>query len=241
MSWFEEFWGITENLKKQLDAHFSLNLESSTHDLANFSSNDGNCNGSLTAYTGNQVERLVHGYIRKSQSPSYSTMRLTTWLKPHIDVPHLAFEFGTRQHFLFYIDYIPRGDLMTDLDYIQKYYEPVNATYLKLRDEPNLTKFISTSPYIRSLQSPISLCYVCAPNVDSLEMIRGVAKEMLERWLKWVDNAQILPEKTQPQLAARDFSIRRSSAELDPGNKFAVQMLGSEMTDKLVRTLWGGA
>ncbi|NJS16522.1 MAG: hypothetical protein HC787_05560, partial [Nostocaceae cyanobacterium CSU_2_110] len=29
-------------------------------------------------------------------------------------------------------------------------------------------------------------------------------------------------------------------AECDPGNKMAGQMLGTELTDKLVRALWGG-
>lgn len=62
-------------------------------------------------------------------------MRLTLWLSPLIQVPHLAFEFGTKPDLFFYIDYIPRVDLWSDLSYTESYYEPVNATYLELRGE----------------------------------------------------------------------------------------------------------
>jgi hypothetical protein len=63
---------------------------------------------------------------------------------------------------------------------------------------------------------------------------------MLDRWLIWVDEAERVPEKAREALAARDLWLRRTSAERDPGNKLAVQLLGAELTDKLVRSLWGG-
>ncbi|WP_158680531.1 hypothetical protein [Nostoc sp. 'Lobaria pulmonaria (5183) cyanobiont'] len=43
-------------------------------------------------------------------------MRLTVWLGSHIRVPHLTFEFGTLPDIFSYLDYIPRTDLLTDLD-----------------------------------------------------------------------------------------------------------------------------
>jgi hypothetical protein len=76
--------------------------------------------------------------------------------------------------------------------------------------------------------------------LDTLELIRTLAHETLDRWLTWVDAAEPVSEDAREALAARDLVLRRSSAERDPGNKFAAQMFGSELTDKLVRSLWGG-
>ncbi|HEY9649077.1 MAG TPA: hypothetical protein V6C95_00330 [Coleofasciculaceae cyanobacterium] len=41
-------------------------------------------------------------------------------------------------------------------------------------------------------------------------------------------------------LAERDLFLRRSSSERDPGNAMAAQMFGTELTNKLIRSLWGG-
>jgi hypothetical protein len=77
---------------------------------------------------------MVYSWFNAAQM-RFSTMRLTLWLSPLIQVPHLAFEFGTKPDLFFYIDYIPRVDLWSDLSYTESYYEPVNATYLELRGE----------------------------------------------------------------------------------------------------------
>lgn len=236
---FEQLWAITNELQKKLDARFKLNLEPSTKDLQEFSSADGNVKGALKAFSSEEIDWLVHSWLRNPQQ-NFSTMRLTTWLKPHIRVPHLAFEFGTIGNIFFYMDYIPRTDLAMDLEYLYRYYEPVNQTFLQLQANQNLSLFTSKSLYIRQFQSPISLCYTCAVTEDNLELIRRVANEMLERWLNWVNEADTVPETTRVDLAERDLFLRRTSAERDPGNQMAVRMFGEELTNKLIRVLWGG-
>jgi hypothetical protein len=63
---------------------------------------------------------------------------------------------------------------------------------------------------------------------------------MLDRWLSWIEEAEPVPEDARAALATRDLFLRRTSAERDPGNQLAAQMFGPELTDKLVRALWGG-
>lgn len=63
---------------------------------------------------------------------------------------------------------------------------------------------------------------------------------MMDRWLTWVDEAEPVPEDARAALANRDLFVRRTSAERDPGNAMAVRLFGAEMTDTLVRGLWGG-
>jgi Red chlorophyll catabolite reductase (RCC reductase) len=237
---FERLWSITNELRSKLDARFKLHPEPCTQDLQEYSSSNGNIKGSLTAFSGEEIDWLVHSCLSNPEKSNFSAMRLTTWLKSHIKVPHLAFEFSHRSNILFYIDYIPRSELLTDPEYLKRYYEPVNQTFLQLQSDRRLSLFTSKSLYIRLFQSPISLCHTCSPSEDTLELIRTVAHEMLDRWLLWVDEAEPVPEDARATLAARDLSLRRGIAEGDPDNKLAVQMLGEELTDKLVRSLWGG-
>lgn len=237
---FEQLWGITNELRQKLDARFTLHPEPSTKSLQSYSATTKEAHGSLNTFSGEEIDWLVHGWFAKTEQSSFSTMRLTTWLRSHIRVPHLAFEFGTFPNIFFYIDYIPRTDILIDLEYLDRYYEPVNETFLSLHSNPTLSLFTSKSLYVRQFQSPISLCYTCSATDDTLNLIRTLAHEMLERWLTWVDEAEAMPEDARAALAERDLFLRRSSAERDPGNKLAAQMLGTELTNKLIRALWGG-
>jgi Red chlorophyll catabolite reductase (RCC reductase) len=232
-------WAITNELRQKLDARFELHPEPSTKDLQEYSNADGTVTGLLNAFSGAEIDWLVHSWLRNPQQ-NFNTMRLTTWLKPHICVPHLAFEFGTIGRIFFYMDYVPRTDLRTDIDYLERYYEPVNQTFLQLQANQNLSLFTSKSLYIRQFQSPISLCYTCPVTEESLELVRTVANEMLDRWLIWVNEAEPVPEDTRETLAERDLFLRRTSAERDPGNQMAVRMFGEELTHKLICGLWGG-
>ncbi len=213
---FEQLWGITCELKQKLETRFDLQPQASTKDLQQYSSKDGNLKGSLNAFAGKEIDWLVHSWLGNPGKSNFNTMRLTTWLSSHIQVPHLAFEFGTLPDIFFYIDYIPRTDLYTNLEYLNSYYEPVNETFLKLQANPDLTSFISKSAYVRSFQSPVSICYTCSPNDDTINLIRTLAHEITERWLLWVNEAAIVPDNMRNNLAERDLFIRRTSAENDP-------------------------
>jgi hypothetical protein len=84
------------------------------------------------------------------------------------------------------------------------------------------------------------LCYSCPSTTDSLTLIRTTADAMLERWLGWVEDAEPVSESDRPTLATRDLQMRQISAERDPGNQMAAQILGSELASQLVQALWGG-
>src|SRR5919202_7027863 len=132
---FEQLWSITEELRQKIEARFELQPEPATQDLQDFSSPDGNVKGSLNAFSGREIDWLVHSWLKKS---NFSTMRLTAWLGSHIRVPHLAIELGTVGNIFFYMDYVPRTDLVTDLEYLDRYYEPVNQSCLTLQAHSRL-------------------------------------------------------------------------------------------------------
>jgi hypothetical protein len=138
------------------------------------------------------------------------------------------------------MDYVPRVDLMTDLDYLDRYYEPVNEHYLETRKRPELAYFTSKSLYVRQALSEAAHCYTAKINDDALQFADDLAHSMLDRWLKWVDEAEPTPPGERAALAARDLAIRRNIAERDPANVVGERLFGKVLADRLVRNLWGG-
>ena len=234
---FTRLWDLSGKLRQKLETRFELHPDPSTINLKAYSSPISEARGSLNAFFGPEIKRLVHAWLRNPES-NFSNMRLAVWLGPQIRVPHLAFEFGTLRQMVFYMDYRPRTDLLFDLEYLDRYYEPPNLTFLALQDDSRLSQLISRSHFVRQLQSPASLCYTASNTKESLELLETVAYEMLDRWLLWVNEAEPVPEEEQAALAERDLLLRRTIAERDPGNLLAVQMFGPELTDRLVRALW---
>ena len=71
------------------------------------------------------------------------------------------------------------------------------------------------------------------------------------RWASWPTGASTsgcggsttadpVPPERRAQLAADDLARRRNIAERDPANVMSVRFFGQELSDRLVRTLWGG-
>lgn len=235
-SLFGQLQSILSELYEEVTQQIEI-LPQSEQPLQSFSSLDDNVTGSLLTFKGKELDWLVYSWFNAAQM-RFSTMRLTLWLSPLIQIPHLAFEFGTKPEPFFYIDYIPRVDLWSDLSYTERYYDPINATYLELRENPNLSLFVSKALYVRQLQSPTSLCFTCPATEDSLSLIRKTAHEMCSRWLTWVKQAEPVPVDRQSILAERDLQMRRITAERDPGNALAAKIFGAELADRLVRSLW---
>ncbi|MEH2305242.1 red chlorophyll catabolite reductase [Nostoc sp.] len=236
---FEQLWGWTNELREKIDARFELHSDPSTEKFQNYSALIGEAHGSVNTFSGPEIDWLVHSWLREPKS-GFCNMHLTVWLKSQIRVPHLAIVFATVPELFFFIDYVPRTDLFTDLDYLDRYYEPVNQTYLAFLKDSRFQQYISKTLYIRQVQSHTSLCYTSPVTEETLARVHTVAHEMINRWLNWVDEAEPVAESERTALSERDLFVRRTVAERDPDNQIAVRLFGAEMTDKLVRSLWGG-
>jgi len=233
---FEQLENILAELHEKIRQNLTI-FSKEEQPFATFQSPDGGIKGSLLTYSGEGVDKLIYSKIN-AKPMSFGTMRLTTWLDSAITVPHLAFEFGTIPGIFFYIDYIPRVDLWTNLDCFENYYKAVSQTYLDLREDSDLSLFVSKSLYVRQLQSPAHLCFTGTNNEAAIELLRSLAHEMCDRWLTWVAQATPVPEENRSELAERDLQMRRLSAERDPGNAAIARILGEDFTHQLVRALW---
>jgi hypothetical protein len=235
---FQEMWQILCEVRGKIDAHFALTLDASVKDLADYGTADGSTKGHLTAWSGDEVDWLIHSYMG-TPARSFSNMHLTVWLGPQIDVPHFGMALGTIPDMFVYLDLIPRVDLTTDLDYLDRYYEPSNATFLEFEANPAFSPFVSRCLYMRQAQSRTSLCYKAAPSAANIDLVRKAAHAKVDEWLQLVAAAKPVPVEQQAALAQRDLLVRRTISERDPANIMGEKIFGKDLTDRLVGTLWG--
>ena len=239
---FDRLWSITEELMAKIEDRFSLTRDPSTEDLESYRGEAPYPSGRLAGYTGPEMDWLVHSWIGNPPL-GFTNMHVTAWLGPHIDVPHLGIAWGTLPDLWFYIDFNPRSDLMIDTESLDTYWGPLNEEFLDLRADEGLAPFTSRALYIRQALSEVAVCFT-TPGITHdearLEQVRELAHRRVDQWLRWVDEAEPVPAERRGQLAADDLVRRRNIAERDPANVMAVRFFGEEMTDRLVRALWGG-
>lgn len=236
--YFTEMWKILCEVREKIDGRFTLQLDNSVADLEHYGSADGKTQGHLTALVGDEVDWMIHSYMG-TPAQSFTNMHLTVWLGPQIDAPHFGMALGTIPDMFCYLDYLPRVDLMSDLDYLDRYFEPCNAQFLEFEADPSFKPFTSRSLYMRQAQSRTSLCYMAKTDQRNIDRIRTAAHTMIDRWLKNIDTARTVPVEQQAQLAARDLYVRRSISERDPANVMGEKIFGKPLTDRLVGALWG--
>lgn len=239
---FERLWSITEELMEKIEARFELTRDPSTEDLESYRGEAEYPAGRLAAYTGPEMDWLVHSWIG-NPTLGFTNMHVTAWLGPQIDVPHLGIAWGTLPDLWFYIDFNARSDLMLDTDSLDKYFAPLNDEYLELRGDEGLAPFVSKALYVRQALSDVAICFTTPGTVwdeDRLNQISELAHKRVDAWLAHVDAAEPVAPERREQLAADDLARRRNIAERDPANVMAVRFFGEELTDRLVRALWGG-
>ena len=238
---FEALWGLLGEMLEKVKARFDIEMDPCCKDLQPYEGlPDTGATGYIGAYAGEEIDWLIHSWTGNPKM-SFTNMHLTINLGPHVKVPHFGFALGTVPDIFWYMDYVPRVDMLVDTDYAEKYYygEP-NDNYLEMDRNPNFTPFVSREFYTRLAQTPNSICQGAPFTDENLETVRTYAHRQIDRWLKWVDEAEPVPEADRAALAARDELIRRTICERDPANVVVDKLFTKEMGDYLVKTLWGG-
>jgi Red chlorophyll catabolite reductase (RCC reductase) len=237
---FEQLRTILAELKAKIDARFELTRDPSSDRFDSYGSYPDGPGGRIEAYTGPEVDWMVHSWLGNPKA-SFTNLHLTTWLGPQIDVPHLGIALLVWPGGWFYQDFIPRVNLAERADYYDRYYAPLDADWVRFKEEnPDFTWFTSRTGFIRASLSPNVYCYSFPRAQQHIDVVRELLDARVDRWLRWVDEADPVPEADRPALAATDLAIRRNIADRDPANVMGVRYFGEETTGKLVRALWGG-
>lgn len=237
---FERLWGITEKMITKIHDRFDTTIDPCSemfHDYRELPGTAGE--GSLKAYSGKEIDWLIHSYIG-SPEESFTNMHITISLGPQYLVPNFGFALGTIPDLFMYMDYIPRVDLLENIDYADKYYTEVNEEFLTLQADDRFKPFISRDLYTRVAMTPTAVGYCADRDPEVIDIIEKVAHERLDRWLKWVDEAEQTPVEIREAIMERDQRIRRQICERDPANNLGDKLFGKQAADKMVATLWGG-
>ena len=240
---FNQLWAILAEMNDKIQARFELKLDPCSDRFKDYKSisvaADG-AEGSLHTYTGPEVDWYVRSYIGSPES-TFTNMHITLSLGPQYLVPNFGFALGTVPDLFMYMDYIPRVDLVSNIEYVDKYYSEVNEEFLDLQSDERFNPFISRDLYTRVAMTPTAVGYTATADDDLLAKVRGVAMSRLDRWLGWVDNAELTPVEDRAAIAARDETIRRNICVRDPANNLGDKLFGKETAEAMVATLWGGA
>lgn len=124
---------------------------------------------------------------------------------------------------------------------MKKYCEPANAAFLEMQADKRFMPFISQSTFVRFAVSAIGMNFISPPNTEgTVDRFEELATAHFDRWLKWSKTPDEVSTEKRAEIAARDLAIRKNTAELDPANVVVERIYGKELTDGLVKGLWGG-
>jgi hypothetical protein len=237
---FDRFWAILTRLRDRLAERFSFTRHEACAGREYYQVPDGSFEGSLNAYTGPEIEWFVHSWIGNRKN-SILDMNINVWLGPQIDVPHLSIVFGTIPKLFHYSDLLARRDLMTEIDYLRRYYEPHQQDWLQLRGDPRFLWSVSHGAYMRAILSPCGSSFTAERETANIDALEAYVEKLFARWLSYVDAATPVPPSERAALRARDHFLRESIYRLDPMNALAQKFLGPELTEALVTIRYGKA
>ncbi|RMF98074.1 MAG: hypothetical protein D6727_03820 [Gammaproteobacteria bacterium] len=224
---WERCWNIHSKIVERIRARFDVSKHPACEGEDYFQSQDGQLEGSFNAWSGDEVDWLVHSWIGNRKA-SILDMNATCFLSQQNRVPHLAVIFGTIPKLYFYAEYTPRMDLRVNYDYLQKYYEPANEDFLKFRADPKWTRFVSHGTYLRALMSPVAVSSTAELDDDNISTCERYLSGFLDRWFRWLDEAEETPLEERAAQQRYDFTVRELGYRTDPMNVLPQKVFGPE-------------
>ncbi len=236
---WERCFGILAGFKDRIAAKFPVERHPSCAGREFYTSPDGAFEGSFNSFTGPGVEWLVSSWLGNRKA-SILDMNATCFLGQETDVPHLIVIFGTLPKLFFYCDYIPRRNLMTDMDYLDKYYgAQANEDWVALRGDPDLHWLVSHGTYMRTHLSPLGMSIAGDLNDANIDKFEAYAERFVSRWLGWLDNPDTVPESERAELQRYDHRVRALGYERDPMNSLAERVFGADQVERMVQMRMG--
>ncbi len=234
---FTELWSTMGAIHQRILDRFELTEDPSVADLDSFGGPTGP-RGALKAWTGPQMDWLINSWLGDPEA-GFTNMHVTAWLGPGTNVPHLGMAWGTLPKLWCFIDLLPRADLFVDLEYVDRYYTPVNDVYMDLKNDPDASPFVSQDTFTRVGVSQSAFCIVMPTEPERIAQIGELANMRIDQWFAHLDEAEPTRPEDREALATRDLAMRRNIAQRDPANSLAERFYGAELTERLVGSLWG--
>jgi len=228
---WERCWNIHGKISEQILKRFGdAKLHPISEGAEYYTSPDGQMEGSFFGYTGGGIDWYVRSWMGNRKA-SIIDMNVNVTLSQHIKVPNLMIIFGTVPNLLFYADYVARSDVKVDEAYVNKYYEgEANADYLEFRANTDFVWTASHGPAIRGMQSPVCSSYITELTDEHIDQCEAYLEKFVDRWFRWIDEAEEVPMEERDALQAYDFQYRDYTNRSDPMNVLAERVFGAEQS-----------
>lgn len=234
---YNRLWALSNRLTERIQSRFALTPDASSDDWHSYGEAPGP-RGAMETFSGPEMDWFVHSNVGNPEQ-SFTNIHVTSWLGPQVKVPHLGLAFGTLPTTWFLIEFIPRSDVVVDLEHLDTYFEPMNEQWLEIKANPEFAFFVSKSLYVRTVLSETTFAFTFEDNETNLATVERLSEEAVDRWLAWVDEAPSVPLEERDALATRDLAVRRNTAERDPANALVAQIFDEPTMVRLVEELWG--
>ncbi len=240
---FDQLIATRNSVWGKITAQLPTREDQKNSDLRKFNDLNGDYIGQMQNFygVGNPIDWVIHSNIG-SPKKTFTNIHLTTYLDQSVDTPHLGFALGTLPDVFFYIDLMPRVDVLREPDYLQKYLAPLNDTWLELQEDmfaAGIKPFSAVMPFIRSSLSPVAMVGI-VPMPFFKEKIEPKMQRYVDYWLELMKKAEPLNDpEYQQKLLHDDTLIRNNIVNLDPANAIAERLVGQELADRLFGILRG--
>ena len=232
-SQWERCWAIHSRIAERIIERFDARLHPISEGADYYQAADGKMEGSFFGYTGNDMDWFVRAWIGNRKA-SLIDMNINVALGQGTQVPNLMLIFGTVPNLLFYADYVPRADLMVNEAYLKKYYDDANQDYLEFRSNTDFIWSASHGTAIRAMQSPVCSSYITELNDEHLDLCEAYLEKFVDRWFRWVDEAEPLPVDQRDAQQQYDFTYREMTNRLDPMNVLVSPIFGEEEGQRML-------
>lgn len=241
---YNEVLALRDDIWDYISSELDFEEDLGCSDIAEFSDLEGNKLGRMRNFTGAKdtpVDWVIHSDIGQPEN-TFTNIHLTFWMKDCTDVPHLGMAFGTLPEAFFYIDLMPRYELVTHPEHVEKYYDDLNPIVMdfhKALFSDSVAPFNAQMPFIRASLSPCAIA-----GVTPLSFFQAQAKDriwtIVKQWVELVKNTKKDDNKIAcDERRHRDYQQRKSIVYLDPANPIAERLVGKDAADRLVRILAG--
>ncbi|KAJ6842903.1 red chlorophyll catabolite reductase [Iris pallida] len=222
-------------------------------DVLSFTNQQGTSQGALDIRSGapdSPVDFILQSWLHcKVPIGDLNITTLFAFLNASVDAPHLVLEFiqGSPTSLILLMDLIPRKDLVLHPEYLDEIYD---KTHLDKRRQalarlPQVSPYISSSLYIRSVLSPtaISVNIDCGGEGESgieeiiLLHVGPAAKDIVGIWLDLcTSRTRDLGEAERAEMVRRDTLIKNKTVEIDLAANLP-RLFGSDVVDRIVREI----
>jgi red chlorophyll catabolite reductase len=172
---------------------------------------------------------------------------MVAMMNSKIDSPHLLFEFiqTNANSLVLVLDLLPRKDLVSDLEYLKRFYEdtPLESIKQELQKSPYAQRYEPPTLYIRCVTSPTSILYKfeCPADAEDVsldqiieDVVAPAAHKVVDLWLHGVlALGKELPDEEVEVIVKRDRMIKTKGVEVDLSSNMP-RLFGPEITDNVI-------